>query len=131
MAIFHILHIFDFGSFGLFHYRTEWIIYIFVFFGCSDSFGLFCYCTKWIYQFSHLIFHCLSVHSYLVGLIAVLNVMCVQIVIYLHVGIIGHFAFSMVIIMSIILLIPPWQQRVSLVWVSLATRGFHSNKGFP
>ena len=82
------------------------VIYIIVFFVCSGLFGLFYYCTKWIYQFSHLIFHCLSVHSCLVGLIAVLNVMCVQIVLYLHVGIIGHFAFSMVTIMSIILLIP-------------------------
>ena len=37
-----------------------------VFFVCSDSFGLFYYRTKWIYQFSHWIFHCLSVHSDLV-----------------------------------------------------------------
>ena len=49
-----------------------------VFFVCSDSFGLFCYQTKWIHQFIHHIFHCLSVHSDLVCLITVLNVIHVQ-----------------------------------------------------
>ena len=50
-----------------------------VLFVCSDSFGLFYYCTKWIYQFSLDIFHCLSVHSDLVCLDTVLNVIYVQI----------------------------------------------------
>ena len=46
---------------------------IHVFFVCSDSFGLFYYHTKWIYQFRLHIFYCLSVHSDLVCLITVLN----------------------------------------------------------
>ena len=73
------------------------------------------------------------------ALIAVLNVMYVQIVI-LYGDIMGYFALSMVSInfnfFNFLPISTPWQQRVSLVWVSLTTKGFPglvfpSNKGFP
>ena len=105
-----------------------------------DSFGLFCYHTKWIYQLFKYIVHGLSVHLYFVGLIAVLNRLlnvtyvqmdnCSQFGALVAMDPFNFVSFHGNIIIWIIFY--PGNKRISLVWVSLATRGFiHSNKGFP
>ena len=93
---------------------------------CLDSFGLFCYRNKWIYQsFQHIV-HCLSVHLYLVGLIALLNVIYVQrdncsqfwyIGCHESINFINlHGNFNNLNYFTL-------ATKVFLVWVSLATRG--------
>ena len=96
-----------------------------VFFVCSDSFGLFCYRTIWIYQFSQHIFHCLSVHSDLVCLNIVLNMINVQIDNYFEING-GHLVWSKLTSDYLIFLMVAMNQ----FFLSLGTSFFTGNQVF-